>query len=236
MQNKQLKITTESQSKPKGLRLAFTLAEVLIVVGIIGIIAEMTIPTLVANVNENAYKSAWKKNYAVFNSVVISIMQDNNGTLAGALGPGEYVDHYEIRDVFFNYLNWTRKCNGGESAQNRCFPYPIYALTGAEITGWAYLLEGSGQLKDGTSVMFVKGNNACNPTHFCGEVTIDVNGLKKPNTIGKDIYAAKILFNRLVPLGSPYVLDYDYTDPGEACDPKIPGANGDNCAFDYLFK
>ena len=42
-------------------RLAFTLAEVLITLGIIGIVAEMTIPTLMNNVQDQAFKAAWKK-------------------------------------------------------------------------------------------------------------------------------------------------------------------------------
>src|SRR5574344_1675094 len=43
---------------------AFTLAEILIVLGIIGIIAEMTIPTLMENVQKQEYVTALKKFYA----------------------------------------------------------------------------------------------------------------------------------------------------------------------------
>ncbi len=41
----------------------FTLAEVLITLGIIGIIAAMTIPTLLQNTDEAQLKTAWKKAY-----------------------------------------------------------------------------------------------------------------------------------------------------------------------------
>src|SRR5574344_1670122 len=44
--------------------LAFTLAEVLIVLGIIGIVAALTIPTLMANVQKQQYVTALKKFYS----------------------------------------------------------------------------------------------------------------------------------------------------------------------------
>lgn len=42
---------------------AFTLAEVLITLGIIGVVAAMTIPTLIANARSQQYRSKFKKNY-----------------------------------------------------------------------------------------------------------------------------------------------------------------------------
>ena len=43
---------------------AFTLAEILITLGIIGVVAAMTIPTLVANYRTKALKSGFKKSYS----------------------------------------------------------------------------------------------------------------------------------------------------------------------------
>lgn len=40
---------------------AFTLAEVLITLGIIGVVAAITIPTLIANTNNQKYRSQFKK-------------------------------------------------------------------------------------------------------------------------------------------------------------------------------
>ncbi len=39
----------------------FTLAEVLITLGIIGVVAAMTIPTLIANTNSQKYRAQFKK-------------------------------------------------------------------------------------------------------------------------------------------------------------------------------
>lgn len=49
---------------------AFTLAEVLITLGIIGVVAAMTIPTLIANTNGAKYRSQFKKTLSTLNQAV----------------------------------------------------------------------------------------------------------------------------------------------------------------------
>jgi len=46
---------------------AFTLAEVLVTLAIIGVVAALTIPSLVTRVQDIQYKTAWKKNYSLLN-------------------------------------------------------------------------------------------------------------------------------------------------------------------------
>ena len=52
-------------------RFAFTLAEVLITLGIIGVVAAMTIPTLISNTNGAQFKSAYKKALSSLNQAVL---------------------------------------------------------------------------------------------------------------------------------------------------------------------
>ena len=49
---------------------AFTLAEVLITLGIIGVVAAMTIPNLMSNVNGHKYRSQFKKSLSSVNQAV----------------------------------------------------------------------------------------------------------------------------------------------------------------------
>ena len=49
----------------------FTLAEVLITLGIIGVVAAMTIPTLISNTNGAQFKTAYKKALSTLNQAVI---------------------------------------------------------------------------------------------------------------------------------------------------------------------
>ena len=50
---------------------AFTLAEVLITLGIIGVVAAMTIPTLISNTNGAQFKTAYKKALSTMNQAVL---------------------------------------------------------------------------------------------------------------------------------------------------------------------
>ena len=56
---------------------AFTLAEVLITLGIIGIVAAMTMPTLIQNYKKQEYGAKLKKFNSVMEQAILSSKQDN---------------------------------------------------------------------------------------------------------------------------------------------------------------
>ncbi len=62
-------------------RFGFTLAEVLITLGIIGVVAAMTIPTLIANTNSAKFRSQFKKSISTLNQ-------------AGLMGEAQYDINY----------------------------------------------------------------------------------------------------------------------------------------------
>lgn len=51
-------------------KFGFTLAEVLITLGIIGVVAAMTMPTLVSKYRQRALETAFKKNVFKFNASI----------------------------------------------------------------------------------------------------------------------------------------------------------------------
>ena len=58
-------------SKRFGSKGGFTLAEVLITLGIIGVVAAMTIPTLIANTNSSKFASQFKKSLSTLNQAAL---------------------------------------------------------------------------------------------------------------------------------------------------------------------
>lgn len=58
-------------------KIAFTLAEVLITLGIIGVVAALTLPALIANYKEKAFVVAAKKNYSVLTNAINKWNVDN---------------------------------------------------------------------------------------------------------------------------------------------------------------
>ena len=61
---------THEDTPPTNAKVGFTLAEVLITLGIIGIVAAMTLPTLIANVNSAKYRTQFKKTLSAVNQAV----------------------------------------------------------------------------------------------------------------------------------------------------------------------
>ena len=67
-----------AESQGEGMRVAaFTLAEVLITLGIIGIVAAMTLPALINNYNTKLTETRLKKFYSIFNQAILRSVNDN---------------------------------------------------------------------------------------------------------------------------------------------------------------
>ncbi len=74
---------------------AFTLAEVLITLGIIGVVASMTLPALIQNNKNKEVETKLKKVYSVMNQAILMSEIDN--------GPKEYWDFFDANffDTYF---------------------------------------------------------------------------------------------------------------------------------------
>ncbi len=91
---------------------AFTLAEVLITLGIIGVVAAMTIPNLIANTNGAKYRSGFKKAIATLNQAGLMAQAQYDFDFAGATSveatSGSCAsDHPESDMTFCSILNGT---------------------------------------------------------------------------------------------------------------------------------
>ena len=89
-------------------RFGFTLAEVLITLGIIGVVAAMTIPTLISNTNGAQFKTAYKKALSTLNqAVLMNIAMDDTdfSTLkADAATAGQPITPGSMGDLLVNRL------------------------------------------------------------------------------------------------------------------------------------
>lgn len=68
-------------------RFGFTLAEVLITLGIIGVVAAMTIPTLIANTNGAKFRSQFKKTLSTLNQAGLMSQAQYDFDYAGTANP-----------------------------------------------------------------------------------------------------------------------------------------------------
>lgn len=170
---------------------AFTLAEVLITLLIIGVIAAIVVPNLINDSKEVEFKVAAKKAYAEI-SQVINQMKLDKGTLSTYIG-----NSVSLKPDFMNYFSVLK--DGGVTGLVNCNvdPSQVYkSLMGGPVAGW---VGGEGQFvtNDG---MFINIQNSGSAMIM---FAVDVNGYQKgPNVYGKDVFVFQLLNDKLVPMGA----------------------------------
>lgn len=165
-------------------RLAFTLAEVLITIGIIGVVAEMTIPTLLSGFQKTASVVAYKKFYTVMNQAFAMAELEYGASEGWAWGTTSNLSLTTLysETYLYPYLNIIKKCEQGVAG---CWKEPV-SLDG---TGGFLRLSVTNAKSfitaDGFSVLFWAGG--VTPKH--GHIYVDINGpAKGPGVIGKDVF------------------------------------------------
>ena len=66
-----------------GASVAFTLAEVLITLGIIGVVAVLTMPTLINNIQDRQFKAIFKKQVSVIFQAISKITSEDDDIYIG---------------------------------------------------------------------------------------------------------------------------------------------------------
>lgn len=84
----------------KFIKSGFTLAEVLITLGCIGIVAAMTIPTLIENQRNKELEVKFKKTYSALNQMSKLFMEENEEPIPIAIGRGST----NMKNVLLTYV------------------------------------------------------------------------------------------------------------------------------------
>ena len=183
---------------------AFTLAEVLITLGIIGVVAAMTIPTLMKNYQTQVLKSQLKKNMSAVSNALQRAAIDNGGSLAGYSTITWNTDTIseDLINFIKPYFAYTKICYISQlNASCRPVNTDYTTYTGGSISAIAGGVQPINEplmvLNDGTILYFFTYylfNPTCTSTGItstkdgCGSVIIDVNGAKGPNQTGVDTF------------------------------------------------
>lgn len=181
----------------------FTLAEILIVLGVFFILAVMIVPTTVhesTGSRELIYKL--QKNYDSLNQVAIILATENNGDLKNLCASN---DLNCLKDKFAEKLDYKKSCNTGTDTINTCWHddinSPVTSLDGTSDKTSFVPETASILLSSGSMIKFNSYEKSC-PNGLCGKIYIDVNGFRPPNVAGKDIFGMYINTAGIVPIGS----------------------------------
>jgi len=213
--------------KKEQFKCAFTLAEVLVTLAIIGVVAALTVPQLILNTQDHQLKVAWKKAYSSYTLAANLLMEENAGTFQGLCTSAGATC---IRDKFLTKLSYIAKCDSWSNASSSiCFPTGIHILDGT-LSTWNG--ESAAALNDGSSALFYwyypncdnANYNPCGSSgtaDYCGFITVDVNGFAPPNIFGKDIFQINIHKHGIKPC-----------DTGAGC--SAGSGTGYSCGAYYL--
>lgn len=212
---------------------AFTLAEVLITLGIIGVVAAMTLPTLIQQHQKQVYVTQLKKALSTVQNMVTKITADEGASdlystslFDGLCGLGKencsYDDGYGDPSVLDNivpkYIKTVKTCSNGEcNIEYGTISWP----NDKYIISDSVMLPASGRLKgyysnDGAIFYFgyvgYSGNHEIEPNSTGLLTCIDVNGEKGPNLKDRDLFCYTYCPNlgeKIVP-GSKYICNMPY--------------------------
>ena len=172
----------------------FTLAEVLVTLGIVAVISVMTIPTLMNNYQKTAYASQLHKVYNMFmNGFALEMQATASTNLREALR-GSGLSKPQIAGNFLkNQFNIADNC--GTDAY-KCFAPQYTSLDGSgTFTSQTSIASGSFYgviLASGSSIAMHLVSSVASTDSAIGYLYVDVNALKGPNVIGKDFFRFSI--------------------------------------------
>ena len=175
---------------------AFTLAEVLITLGIIGVVAALTMPSLITNYQKKQTVVQLKKVYTVlYQAIELSETQN---------GPLEYWDNYlTTYGYFFKYIKpYVKGIQEMNYDRNKMVSYK--RLNGTIETAFTSLYQNAKifVLNNG-SILYL--DNSDYVFNYLG-IGVDLNGFRGPNIIGRDFFMFSIpkddTLHKLVPYGA----------------------------------
>lgn len=188
----------------------------MLVLSAIGVIAALTIPGIMQNMNNRQAVTTLKKTYSDISQATTQVLTDNDGSIKGAFYPS-------VRDQYLKYLRYLKACS--ISRDEGCWHTDGVAkwLNNTPAPNW-----GGAQgliLSNGAFVVFSTDDPNCQKNYgsvyVCGYMAVDINGFKGPNIVARDIFRIWIQEYGIKPFGIP--------GDSQSCSP-----NGDGCTAKVL--
>ncbi len=167
-------------------RFGFTLAEVLITLGIIGVVAAMTMPTLMNSTNGAQYKTAYKKALSVLSQAVVLNVALDDYDLSQTTSTTTN-DNASLYNLFNNRMNVVKTDGNAYTATptssnvkfgDKTSNYTLYFNDGITFT----FPKNASNCTEGNATTNAADNGTDGTPGYCYGV-IDVNGEKNPNKL-----------------------------------------------------
>ncbi len=178
------------RQKPRNDRFGFTLAEVLITLGIIGVVAALTLPALISLYQKKIVETRLEHTYSLVSQALKMAVADYGDSqywtkdIAGYQGTGS-----DVVDVFLNtyFLPYIKGYKSGIVDGYGLYKLGYNVRTveyGGLVTSSRYVC-----LNNGINLFlsYAKGRQGV----VCVTILVDINGHKAPNVVGRDLFQMK---------------------------------------------
>lgn len=214
---------------------AFTLAEVLITLGIIGVVAAMTIPTLTTKIQHKILQNEFKKMYSDLNNAARLFYVSEDITVHDYDAMTATSSRGDI--ILAKYMSYFK---GTTKSSDKRYDYfdASHNIKQKNLNGSTYLAytcDESNVIQDVNGRIFDMDNSSYNMP-FGPKICVDINGTKAPNRLGYDRFVFVFTEdNNVVPYtGSNFWgISENVTDVEEIktrCN-HSSGTNGNSCAY-----
>ena len=181
------------------------MAEVLVTLGIIGVVSAMTVPSLMQNYQRQSYVTQLHKFYNETSQAVMQYVNDKNALNISEAG----LLNDDAIDIWIkNYFRIVQTCENISD----CFADEYKSLNGNNLGVFLNDEYSPYVLASGASIALVSRSN-------CILLDVDVNGKKGPNILGRDLFAVKIYLDGqlddAVPPSNVYSTVHPTTDERE---------------------
>ena len=221
-------------------------------------VAALTIPTLISNIQEAHFHAKWKECYAILNNAFKMVVAENPRMIASNINSyeqtKEFIDamlsHLNVVETCGQFTNWdSNLCDNYSNYRDEQVKYKwsgianIYSryttLSGAKLNAYDFGSKAA-LLKNGASIYF--GGLWSGLT-----IVVDVNNFNGgPNILGKDVYAISLFpngghYNTSLYIESlyfkPYGAEGTQTEKKgyQGCDASIGNSADQNGAINYLY-
>lgn len=171
----------------------FTLAEVLITLGIIGVVAALTLPSVITNYQKKQTVEQLKKAYSTFSQALVSSQQENGSSSEWdtTLLNSSYEDNLSYFEKYWKpYLKIIKVCKTMSECGYKINNFYFIDNSG---TGYGQYNNVPGFIYgDGTYAYIRPYSLSPNLLPELQMLCIDLNGVKEPNVIGKDVFFLRI--------------------------------------------
>lgn len=197
---------------------AFTLAEVLVTLGIIGVVSALTLPTLVKSHQREVYVTQLRAVINQLTQAAENAIQEHNAiTLAET--PYKASNNQAAQQFLSRYLKVVQTCT---SNRTPCMAGEYKQLNGSAFDSWAMGVSAASpcvSLANGAAVCMSGGfemdeySDGEYDWHDYVRLYIDVNGPQGPNILGRDFFYAELYSDGKIAEG----YEIDPTWHGEEC-------------------